>query len=571
MKNLKVALVAVAGMVAITRGAWAAAPASDSASSPAYDSVAAGGNGWVTGDNGGTGFGAWDLGASIANSNNDGLFIGSSANNGNVPSGNIDTAGRAWGLFASGSNGVANAFAVGYRPFTGGVLSVGQTVTLKMDNGFIDSAGSGMVGFVLMNSDPVSGNALFSVLPNSNTRFEFLFVGGTNVYQIARGDGAGSYTMLDTGIGFTDGGLSIVFTLTGTNSYSLSINGGAPLTGTLGGTSGESLNGIAVFNYIAGHDSTHDAFFNSLAVLQPTPQSPANLALDTAADSAYAGGWTNASNGGYGWSGPWSFSTNPTGSSGQFLRTSQANGSNDGNIDTLERSWGLWASGGGSITGRRDFSHSLQPGESFVIDLDNGYIETNGSVGFTLDGNGDPKASSQFTFAFQGGHTNYTITTGKYYWVNTIDTGVGFTSKGVHVVVLLGEGGNYSCAITPNGGSTTVISGTGLAASEGLGHVELFNSNAGTGSDHDSFFNNIAIVPPPSVTGFEVIGGTKAVISFMPSRVLRHDLQACTDLVAADWSPVTSGLTGSGDSTLQVSEVFSGSQARRFYRIKASP
>ncbi len=238
----------------------AALIASDSAADSAYDS------GWVDGSNGGTGFGPWSLNVSIQDGDRNGFFMGSSANNGSAPSGNIDTAGRSWGMYANGSDAVLNALAVAYRPFTGS-LSVGQTLTLAMDNGFIDN--SYMVGFSLMNADPATPIPV-GALPNSNTRFSFSFTGGESTYKLTLGDGMGGTTSVDTGVGFTADGLSVAFTLLAGDQYAFSVNGGTPFTGSLGGTSDEALNGIALFNYRAGEGSSNDAFFNSLAII-PEP------------------------------------------------------------------------------------------------------------------------------------------------------------------------------------------------------------------------------------------------------------------------------------------------------------
>ena len=102
----------------------AAAPASDKASNSPYEP----GNTWADGQNGGTGFGAWAL----TSGTNSGFFMGTSSSNGAMPpSGNIDTAGESWGMFASGGD---TASAV--RPFTGPngarQLAVGQSISLAM-------------------------------------------------------------------------------------------------------------------------------------------------------------------------------------------------------------------------------------------------------------------------------------------------------------------------------------------------------------------------------------------------------------------------------------------------------
>jgi hypothetical protein len=261
MKTMKKLMTAVLFFGLVGVAAQASLIAADSADDSAYDS------GWANGSNGGYGFGAWSLSTSIADTDRNGHFIGSSANNGVAPpSGNIDTAGRSWGLYANGSDAVNNALSAGYRPFTG-ALSVGQTLTLSMDNGLIDT--SYLVGFTLLNSDPATPLP-FGVLPNSNTRFGFSFVGGEATYQLSLGDGVGGVTTINTGFGFTDGGMNLAFTLLANDEYSFSINGGTPLTGSLGGTFGEAINGVAVYNYRAGPDSGNDAFFNSMSIV-PEP------------------------------------------------------------------------------------------------------------------------------------------------------------------------------------------------------------------------------------------------------------------------------------------------------------
>src|SRR4051812_15559745 len=103
--------------------AYSALIASDNAANTAYT------DGWDNGDNGGTGFSAW----SRTSSGTAGFFRGSSANNGfPTPSGDINTSGNSWGLFAN-PGGLASAV----RPFTGASLSAGQQFLIKMDSGFI--------------------------------------------------------------------------------------------------------------------------------------------------------------------------------------------------------------------------------------------------------------------------------------------------------------------------------------------------------------------------------------------------------------------------------------------------
>src|SRR5437879_8433719 len=107
----------------------AANTAFDQASNSPYEP----GGTWTNGQNGGFGFGAWVLSPS-SNTANAGFFMGSSSGNAGGSSGNIDTAGVSWGMFA---NSGQTASAV--RPLTGGSLLVGQKITLSIDNGFLDT------------------------------------------------------------------------------------------------------------------------------------------------------------------------------------------------------------------------------------------------------------------------------------------------------------------------------------------------------------------------------------------------------------------------------------------------
>ena len=142
------------------------------------------------------------------------------------------------------------------RPLTGGSLLVGQMITLKIDNGFLDTGSS--EGFGLQTS-------------GGTNRMEFYFTGGDTSYRLADNSGANL-----TGIGFTGNGLSVAFTLTGTNTYSLDVtpNGGGTtnFTGTLEGVAGTGIDRMRFFDFNGGNNqgSNGDFFANSLEVV-PEP------------------------------------------------------------------------------------------------------------------------------------------------------------------------------------------------------------------------------------------------------------------------------------------------------------
>jgi hypothetical protein len=229
-----------------------AAMAYDDASNPIYALD------WTNGQNGGFGFGTW-----MINPNPDtadgGAFAATSQNNGQSGfQGNIDTGGRAWGLYG---NVPATTITDAVRLFTpGGVtgdstLGIGEKFILRMDNGFI--ANGGAVGFGLRNS-------------LGENRFEFYFSGGGSKYRLD----------IDSDVftlhGITYAGMTLAFTLTGPDTFSLDINYalGSPsfetFTGTLQGSPGSGIDRFRLFNFGAGTGGTNVYFNNAQVVPEPS-------------------------------------------------------------------------------------------------------------------------------------------------------------------------------------------------------------------------------------------------------------------------------------------------------------
>lgn len=222
---------------------------------------------WVHGQNGGFGFGPWALTPEVENTGIVGAFVGTSANNGDDPlKGSIDVGGRAWSLYANVSGSISGAV----RQFTpGGVtgdstLGIGEQFIIKLDNGLV--AAGGAVGFGLQNSD-------------GQNRFEFYY-----------GSGQSGYTLniendLITLHGVTYAGMTVRFTLTGTDTFNLEINYalGTPSTetfsGTLDGPMGTGIDRFRLFNFAASANNTprSNPYFNSAQVI-PEPSSLVFLA-----------------------------------------------------------------------------------------------------------------------------------------------------------------------------------------------------------------------------------------------------------------------------------------------------
>ncbi len=188
------------------------------------------------------------------------FYLEDSATNGDGD-GNLDgdinsASGDAWGLTAGNAAPLpGSVILLGYN-LTGSLL-VGQSVSIDMDVGFID-AGDRFVGFEL-------DAAGFD-------RFQFRFQGGDANFEY--GNVSDGY--VSTGIPFTDEGLSILFTLTGADSYDLSVTRLSDgqqfdfLSQTLGGPSGSGIDRVEIFNREAGFGLDHNAYFNNLAVV-PEP------------------------------------------------------------------------------------------------------------------------------------------------------------------------------------------------------------------------------------------------------------------------------------------------------------
>jgi len=198
---------------------------------------------WQSGDNDGSGFGNWTL----SSSGSAGHFTASSAGNGDGDDnsdGDIDDAGRAWGMFAN-SGGLSEAFRPLNQP-----LATGETFSIHMDNGFVN----GSVGFGLQNS---SGENLI----------EFFFTGGNSNYTLK--DASGD---INTGLSYTDEGLLFELTLTGTSTYEATISrltdgSSTSFNGNLmSPVGGQEIARLRLFNVDAGFDAPANLYFNNLQI-----------------------------------------------------------------------------------------------------------------------------------------------------------------------------------------------------------------------------------------------------------------------------------------------------------------
>lgn len=246
-KLLALSAIAALGIVGMSESVHASNAAMDNAGNQPYFATPGPKTpaGWATGMNGGTGFGAWSLSASTTG----GYFVNSATVSNITPFFDIyDT---------STTPNVNTTSAT--RPFTGGSLAVGQSVSFDFVlNG---AAGGGHVGFSLVDS---SSNALF--------QFEqagFSSVAGYITDASGTTSGVGvpyNYQTLDTAS----------FTLTSATTYNFDVNGSLAHSGTISDTTG-GIDGLTFF--VSGAGGGSDVQFTDLAVSAvPAPSTFAVLA-----------------------------------------------------------------------------------------------------------------------------------------------------------------------------------------------------------------------------------------------------------------------------------------------------
>lgn len=223
-------------MATLTCTSQAADSASDDASDSSYD------GGWTHGVNGGFGFGPWQL----AVGSDGGHFVSSSSGNAGGGSGDIDTGGRAWGLWST--NGTTEAV----RSFTGN-LATGQVFRVAFDNGWITSGKS--AGLALQNA---SGDNLW----------ELYFSGGDAYYVLHNSAGT-----VATRIPFTGDGMMIEFELIGATTYLAEVKaayGGEEkawnFAGHLIAQGDQDVTRFRSWNFEAGPGANYDSFINSMSI-----------------------------------------------------------------------------------------------------------------------------------------------------------------------------------------------------------------------------------------------------------------------------------------------------------------
>ena len=258
--KLLVGLIVISLALTLTAPAESTVIAQDDASQSAYGAQ------WDNSKNGGTGFGNWTL--TTEGNDNDrhsGFFIADTRNNADLNG--VTKNDKAFGLFANGS-GFEQA--VAYRAFEK-PLQAGDSFSFMIENGTFekkfdnDDPTPGSIGLVLRTSNANSSVADY----NKDAVFEFGYDNGKDNYQIYDGSGA---DQADSGVPFTDSGVSVTVTITGPDTYDLEIQTlndkkitklpGRKLSG-----GGGTIQSFAIFDR---NGEKYDAFFNQFQVARET-------------------------------------------------------------------------------------------------------------------------------------------------------------------------------------------------------------------------------------------------------------------------------------------------------------
>jgi len=240
-----------------------------------------------------------------------------------------------------------------------------------------------------------------------------------------------------------------------------------------------------------------------LAAAAGVARGDASFALDTADDPAYDNGWTNGSNGGYGF-GAWNLSAS---GGGFFIGSSANNAGGSAGIDTGGESWGLWSGSTGDVNAIRAFSNgTMSVGEAFLINLDNGWVYGGGSVGVGLQ---NSSGQNLWEYYFVGGGSDYTINDNAGQW----DSGIPYTPDGMSLEFQLTGPTSYTLNVTAyyQGGSSFTnynFSGSLISqADQAIARFHLWSYHAGDGSEYDFFANTAQAIPEPSVASLLLAAG----------------------------------------------------------------
>jgi len=209
---------------------------------------------------------------------------------------------------------------------------------------------------------------------------------------------------------------------------------------------------------------------------------PNHGAADSPTNSSYVGsltwssGWTDGQDAGQQFD-PWEISTGAS----AFLAVSNASCA----FASDSYAWALQADSGEFIQAVRPFAASLQPGDQVAFTIENGGIDSPGSVGVAFHNRFEQRLAE---FYFEGGTTNYVVND-----TSVRNTGIPWGNGTRTCTFEMLTSLDYR--LTINGES---FEGEFADASEyAIAYIRFWNWNAGSGDDNTFFIGDLSITGAP--------------------------------------------------------------------------
>ncbi len=206
-------------------------------------------------------------------------------------------------------------------------------------------------------------------------------------------------------------------------------------------------------------------------------------AMDNAGSGVYGDGWATNDIGGTGF-GAWTLYTQSAdpNQNGRFIANAET-------VNIGVPAWGLYANSTTNLSeAKRILAAPLATGQTFHVAFDNGFIDNGTGVGVGLQ---NSSGQTLWQFYFNGGDTNYNLSG------ISGGSGIPFMSAGMDIAFTLTGPTNFSVIITPNGSAVKTFAGNlEPNADSAIALFRAWNYAAGSGSDHDVFFNRLMITGP---------------------------------------------------------------------------
>lgn len=226
-------------------------------------------------------------------------------------------------------------------------------------------------------------------------------------------------------------------------------------------------------------------------------------------------------------------SVSGTSTTGWTFTNTSGNSSQNGNLTSSVTGlsgtwWGLYANAGQTASQTYSFASALQSalgssvlpvGGSVQIDLALGFIQTNATVGISLQNAAGDNRFETYYIGASGTDTFYLNDAGGQESVAGVDTSFNASSwkpnPAQFQTLLFTQGPSNTYTLAFDG---TNVTNTGLTINASdISQIRFFNANAGSGGDFNQYANNLQVVPePPAI--LTIVGGLAGMVVYRLNR-----------------------------------------------------